>query len=432
MRWPKAKREKHLLCSIRKPQNKMLLNKAESLISAIIAKIGKTTKPRQKFILHILILYMGLRGKYNFINMARYGLYTEQTYRNQMNKPFGWAEFNMNLIKQSCSDELILAFDPSFLPKSGKKTAHVGRFWSGTAQAVKPGIEVGSIAVVDVKNGTALSLEAVQTPRSDENETGETLVDHYARVLLDKLEVITSLRIKHLAVDAFFSKKRFIDAITSQSHLEIIGRLRNDANLRYQFKGKQNTGRGRKRKYADKVDVENIDRRRIRFCFDEQDTDVQVFSGIVYSVSLERLIRIVYLQNFDENGLGTTHTIFFSTDLNLSPEKILQYYRQRFQIEFLFRDAKHFAGLEDCQARSESKLHFHVNASLTTVSMAKALHYLNIPKEKRDSFSMTDVKVMYFNQFITDFIFSKLALDLSCEKYRCLYMECLSIGRLAA
>ena len=53
----------------------MLLNKAESLISAIIAKIGKTTKPRQKFILHILILYMGLRGKYNFINMSRYGLY---------------------------------------------------------------------------------------------------------------------------------------------------------------------------------------------------------------------------------------------------------------------------------------------------------------------------------------------------------------------
>jgi hypothetical protein len=118
--------------------------------------------------------------------------------------------------------------------------------------------------------------------------------------------------------------------------------------------------------------------------------------------------------------------------VHLSPEKILKYYRQRYQIEFLFRDAKNFTGLEDCQARSESKLHFHVNASLTTVSMAKALHYLNVPKEERDSFSMTDVKVMYFNQFITDFIFSKLALDKSCEKYKSLYEECLSIGRLAA
>jgi hypothetical protein len=409
----------------------MLLNKAESLITAIIAKIGKTTKPREKFLKHLLILYMGLRGKYNFINMSRYGLFTEQTYRNQMSKPFAWAEFNKALIQQSCSKELILAFDPSYLPKSGKKTAHVGRFWSGKDQAVKPGIEVGAMAVVDVKNGTALSLEAVQTPRINKAESGENLVDHYASVILDKLEVISSLEIKHMAVDAFFAKKRFIDAITSRSPLEIVGRLRNDANLRYQFTGKQNTGRGRKRKYADKVDVDNVDRRRIRFCFDEAD-DVQIFSGIVYSVSLQRLIRIVYLQNYDQNGLGTTHTIFFSTDLNLSPDKILHYYRQRFQIEFLFRDAKNFSGLEDCQARSESKLHFHVNASLTTVSLAKALHYLNIPKQERDSFSMTDVKVMYFNQFITDFIFSKLALDLSCEKYRSLYEECLSIGRLAA
>ena len=52
----------------------MLLNKAESLISAIIAKIGKTTKPIQKFINHILILFMGLPA-INFINMARWVVY---------------------------------------------------------------------------------------------------------------------------------------------------------------------------------------------------------------------------------------------------------------------------------------------------------------------------------------------------------------------
>ena len=57
----------------------MLLDKAESPINSIIAKIDNTTKPRQKFILHLLILYMGLRGKYNFVNMARYGSYTEKS-----------------------------------------------------------------------------------------------------------------------------------------------------------------------------------------------------------------------------------------------------------------------------------------------------------------------------------------------------------------
>ncbi len=409
----------------------MLLNKAESLITAIIAKIDKTTKPRQKFILHILILFMGLRGKYNFINMARYGLYGEQTYRNQMSIPFDWAGFNKDLIQQSCSDELIIAFDPSYMPKSGKKTFQVGRFWSGKDQAVKPGLEIGAIAVVDVQNGTALSLESVQTPKISKGEAGENLVDHYAQVILDKVHIIESLKIKYVAVDAFFSKNRFIDVITSKSNLEIVGRLRNDANLRYQFTGPQKSGRGRKRKYADKVAVTNIDRRRIKFCFEEAE-DVDIFSGIVYSVSLQRLIRIVYIQNYDQKGIGKSHAILFSTDLNLSPDKILLYYHQRYQIEFLFRDAKNYAGLEDCQARSENKLHFHVNASLTAVSLAKALHYLNVPIAERGSFSMADVKVQYFNQFMTDFIFSKLALDMSCEKYRCLYHECLNIGRLAA
>jgi hypothetical protein len=95
-----------------------------------------------------------------------------------MNKPFDWSGFNMNLIQQHCSDELILAFDPSYMPKSGKKTAHVGRFWSGKDQSVKPGIEIGAIAVVDVQNGTALSLESVQTPKIPKTENGENLVDH--------------------------------------------------------------------------------------------------------------------------------------------------------------------------------------------------------------------------------------------------------------
>jgi len=128
----------------------MLLNKAESLISAIIAKINKTTKPRQKFIHHLLILYMGLRGKYNFINMARYGSFNEKTYRNQMEQPFDWAGFNTQLVQANCSLELIMAYDPSYLSKSGKKTPHIGRFWSGTAQTVKRGIEIGSLAVVDI------------------------------------------------------------------------------------------------------------------------------------------------------------------------------------------------------------------------------------------------------------------------------------------
>jgi len=105
----------------------MLINKAKSLITAIIAKICKTTQPAQKFIQYILILYMGLRGKYNFINVARQGSYQEKTYRNQMQKPLDFAAFNTELILESCSKKLIFAYDSSCLSRIGKKTPYAGK-----------------------------------------------------------------------------------------------------------------------------------------------------------------------------------------------------------------------------------------------------------------------------------------------------------------
>ena len=59
------------------------------------------------------------------------------------------------------------------------------------------------------------------------------------------------------------------------------------------------------------------------------------------------------------------HAVLFSTDVDLDALTLYRYYKARFQIEFLFRDAKQFTGLTDCQARSQAKLDFHFNASLT-------------------------------------------------------------------
>lgn len=44
---------------------------------------------------------------------------------------------------------LAIAIDPSYVSKAGKKTAHIGRFWSGCTSAVKHGPEILGIAVID-------------------------------------------------------------------------------------------------------------------------------------------------------------------------------------------------------------------------------------------------------------------------------------------
>lgn len=46
--------------------------------------------------------------------------------------------------------------------------------------------------------------------------------------------------------------------------MELICRLRDDANLNYLYLGKQNTGRERNRKYDGKINVKKMDRRKIK------------------------------------------------------------------------------------------------------------------------------------------------------------------------
>jgi hypothetical protein len=51
---------------------------------------------------------------------------------------------------------------------------------------------------------------------------------------------------------------------------------------------------------------------------------------------------------------------------------IIYIYRTRFQLEFVFRDAKQFTGLTHCQARNKEALAFAFNASLSSVNVARA------------------------------------------------------------
>ena len=94
------------------------------------AKLNKTFKTN---IIEILILIMCIPRKINFLQLGRYGRRKEQRYRQTFRKDFDWLCFNMNLAAdrfQYGMKRLAIAIDPSYVSKAGKKTAHIGRFWS--------------------------------------------------------------------------------------------------------------------------------------------------------------------------------------------------------------------------------------------------------------------------------------------------------------
>ena len=62
--------------------------------------------------------------------------------------------------------------------------------------------------------------------------------------------------------------------------------------------------------------------------------------------------------------------VFFSTETSMSAKDIMDIYRSRFQIEYLYRDAKQFTGLTHCQSRKRESLDFAFNMSLSSINVA--------------------------------------------------------------
>lgn len=80
-------------------------------------------------------------------------------------------------------------------------------------------------------------------------------------------------------------------------------------------------------------------------------------------------------------------------------------------IEFIFRDAKQFTGLTDCQARDAHKLDFHFNAALSALNIAKCEQYQQRNIWKPFVFSMASYKRRKLNQHLLERFICNLDLD---------------------
>ncbi len=126
------------------------------------------------------------------------------------------------------------------------------------------------------------------------------------------------------------------------------------------------------------------------------------------------------------------YALLFSTDINLSALTLHRYYKARFQIEFIFRDAKQFTGLCDSQSRDPERLNFHFNASLTTLNLAKLEHLQAQSDTEPMAFSMASVKAWYFNAYFIQKIFSMLGFDPSWIEKSPEYQKLRNYGKLSA
>lgn len=222
-------------------------------------------------------------------------------------------------------------------------------------------------------------------------------------------------------------KKKFIDGVTNR-HRHQIGRLRYDANMRYLYTGpKREKGSGNQKTYDGKVDWQDLS----RFTYHHTQDDIALYSQILNHPCFKRNLKVVVLLN-EKIKRKKNYVILFSTDPHLEAQRLVTYYKARFQIEFIFRDAKQFTGLSDAQTRDKKRLDFHFNAALTTLNLSKAEHRQGQGDTLTKPFSMASIKACYFNTFFIEKFFSMFDLDPKHIKKSPKYKYLINYGNIAA
>ena len=405
-----------------------------TIVSDILQQMSAVRQPQRKFLIVLFATILALRGRVTGRNLSRYCDYSERTIARQFRASFDWPEFHHRMITAALDprSELISAQDASFIPKSGKQTFGLGHFFNGCANRAEQGLEISTLAVVDVTRRCAFTLAVAQTPpgkadpRKDKRE--ETRMDFYKQQLPDQRHRLPST-IRYHCVDGYFAKQKYMDEVVALN-LHPITKLRHDANCLLLYSGPHPKRRGRRRKYDGKVNFRDLSRFAALGMLEEK-PHIHLYTARVWHVSRKRQLRVVVLVNW-KDPTKPRYLVLASTDMALDGRKLVELYSARFQIEFLFRDSKQFTALTDCQARAEPALDFHFNATLATLNLARAEELQAQPEPKPHVFSMASWKQRHFNERLLEVFIANLALDPMWVKNHPSYEKLSTYGAIAA
>jgi len=401
----------------------------KELIASILSAMSDVGKVQCKFLETLFPAILATRGHVTFRNLARHSDLHEKTYSRQFAKAFDFVAFNRTLIDQvlGTRSERIVAFDASFIKKAGKSTYGRGFFYNGCAHRAEKGLEISSLVVVDMTYHSAFTLSVRQSEAVANKKSAldtDTMIDHY----MDHIKAVRPClhaRENILVLDGAFARIKVFDVL-GELGLQGITHLRKDADMRYFYEGpKRQKGSGRQKVYDGKVDWTDLS----RFEYTGTYNGAKVYTKVLNHKHFKRTFRVVVLVNAED---PTDYVLLACTQQNLHALTICRYYTARFQIEFTYRDGKQYTGLADCQARDKDRLHFHFNASLTTLNLAKAEHIKQQHKPQPFVFSMQSVKARYFNEHYLNLFFLKLGLDPELIKKSPHYQWLCNYGAVAA
>ena len=334
-----------------------------------------------------------------------------------------WAQVFVHLFRQhlfQANATYLLAGDEVVVTKAGQHTFGLDRFFSGLLQKVVPGLSFFALSLINTADHTSSPIAVEQVvrskpvavptpapvslsptvkgqpgrPRGSKNKnkaevmlTPELLqIQTMIQALLPKLA--GWLSVTYVALDGHFGNHNALQMVR-QCNLHLISKLRSDSALYFPYTGPQ-AQRGTRRKYGDRMDYRHLPAQDLKQTIVAEGIETRTYQATLLHPEFAQPLNVVILVKTNLQTQAWAHVILFSSDLTLAWDKLVEYYRLRFQIEFNFRDAKQYWGLEDFMTITQTAVTNAANLAFFMVNLADCSRRQICPDAA--AFSVLDLK----------------------------------------
>jgi hypothetical protein len=375
-----------------------------------------------------VLAVLAMTGRVTMLGISRWtepgGSY--RTIQRFYNSTIAWAKVNWVFIWHHLldpTDTILIGGDETVVTKAGKQTYGLDRFFSSLYGKAVPGLSFFGLSLISVKQRTSYPVMLEQTikeaeekpvkkaapkksqksaqkrgrPKGSQNKNRREveLKPYLIRIqtMLTKLLALlgVSLKVSYCVMDGAFGNNNALQMVR-QCSLHLISKLRADAALYFPYTGPQKK-RGARKKYGSKLDYAHIPDQYLQETTVLDGIQTNIYHMIMWHKLFPDQLNVVIIHKLNLKTQACAYVVLFSSDLELAYDKLIDYYRLRFQIEFNFRDAKQFWGLEDFMNVNQTPVYNAANLAMFMVNLSQVL--LGHFRPTCPTFSVNDLKAYF-------------------------------------
>ena len=382
----------------------------------------------------VVLGVLSMTGQVTMRNISRWtsegGSYrTVQRFFNTV-IPWGsvyWVFFRTYLFDRESA--YILAGDETVVSKSGASTYGLSRFFSSVSGKTIPSLGFLSLSLVSVKDrrsypmvmeqvvrgapssepGTPVSeprpdTQASATSRKPGRPKGsrnrkktQVVLSATLRQLQTMLKALLTrigdlIPVRYLVLDGYFGHNNALQ-MARQCGMHLISKLRSNTVLYFLPTPPAVPGPGRPRLYGERFNPQQIDAKYRVSTQTHENITTQVYQAQLRHKTFPDPLNVVCILKTHLRTQRNSHVLLLSSDLTLDAETLIEYYSLRFQIEFNFREAKQFFGLEDFMNVNKTPVNNAANLSMFMVNVSAKL--LEPARVELPEASVLDLKAHY-------------------------------------